>query len=132
MGFMSPVPSAYPEDIRPGLPVEEVDEERFYQLVEFAFSTIPSNIKKHMKNVAVIVDNTPMPGLFGLYRGVPLPKKTSNQGGFLPDTITLYSDTIRKHSQDEKSLYERINITLKHETGHYFGLDHDKLDLYGY
>lgn len=132
MSFLSPIPAAYPPDLSPERNVREVDEERFSYLLDFALSTIPTDITQHMKNVAIVVDDSYTPHLFGLYQGVPLPKKTHNQGGFLPDTITLYSDTMRRHCADEKSLYEQINATLKHEIGHFFGLDHDKLDLYGY
>lgn len=134
MSFLSkPLPSSYPEDIDETKPIQEVSDERFEELVDYALSTIPSDVTKHFHNLAIVSEPYGgSPNLLGLFQGVPLPKKLNNTGGMLPDKITLYKNTIKNYSNNEKQLYEQINITLKHEIGHYFGLDHDVLDKYGY
>ena len=55
----------------------EVAPERFEQLVGEALDGLPPKLGKMMRNVAVSVehDNGP-PGLLGLYRGVPLTRRT--------------------------------------------------------
>lgn len=133
MSRLAPTPEVYPDDIRRGFPASEVDDERFDQLVDFVLDLLPDEVTNKFQNLAFVIEDVGAHmGLLGLFQGVPLTKKTNNQGGFLPDKITIYRDPIRWYCRDEVQLYEQIYITMKHEIGHYFGLDHDVLDKYGY
>lgn len=122
-----------PPDIDHSKPSKEVTSERFDYFVNYAWDEIPSNIKKQLKNVAIVVeDSHPTRNLLGLFEGIPLPKQTHNQGGKLPAKITLYKTPLQNSTVNEKQLYEQVRKTLFHEIGHFFGLDHDVLDKYGY
>src|SRR3954462_9338697 len=71
--------------------VVDVDEETFGRLVEEALDSIPPELGRVMRNVAVLVaDYGGSPNLLGLYQGVPLTARTSSYGGVLPDRITIY------------------------------------------
>jgi Zincin-like metallopeptidase len=73
----------------------------FDQIVEQAFHRIPVRFRRHMRNVAVIVEDEPSPlqlqrgnasytsTLLGLYEGRPLAYRSVREGFQLPDRITL-------------------------------------------
>lgn len=128
-----PTPDYYPPDIDSSKPSQHVTDERFDYLLDVVLDHLPREVTSKFKNLAIVPEKvgTSM-NLLGLFHGVPLTKKTNNQGGFLPDKITIYRDPIRYFTMNEKQLYEQIYRTVKHEIGHYFGLDHDVLDKYGY
>ncbi len=65
--------------------------------------------------------------LFGLYKGIPLTKRSSNYTGVLPDKITLYKGSILQVHQDKESIKKQIKSTVLHELGHYFGLDEEAI-----
>ena len=109
----------------------EVTDERFEELLDYAYYQLPSHILKQLKNVTIIVDPDYNPKLYGLYQGVPLTKRVNNHSK-LPDVITIYRETIKRHTTNEAQLYEQTRKTLFHEIGHFLGLGHDKLHKYGY
>jgi len=120
-----------PEDIDNTLPSMDVSDERFEHLLDYAYRQLSYSIDKQLKNVTIIVDPEYNPQLFGLYQGVPLTKRTNNHSK-LPDVITIYRETIKRHTVNEEQLYNLTRKTLFHEVGHFLGLDHDKLHKYGY
>src|SRR5947199_281070 len=68
----------------------DVDEDTFGALVEQALDSIPPQLGRLMRNVAVVVEDMgASPNLLGLYEGVPLTARTSAYGGVLPDRITI-------------------------------------------
>jgi predicted Zn-dependent protease with MMP-like domain len=72
-----------------------VAPERFEELVSEALDGLPPRLGRMMRNVAVTVEHDQGPaGLLGLYRGVPLTRRTSNYAGVLPDRITIYRHAI--------------------------------------
>ena len=48
-----------------------------------------------------------------------------------PDRIYLYKRNLEKVAQNRSELIEQIQITVKHEIGHFLGLDEDELDRLG-
>lgn len=128
-----PLIEDYPPDIQPWKPASQVDMNRFDDLVGYAIHTLPDDVRRHTRRVAFLVENgADDMYLLGLFRGIPLTKKTNNDGGMLPDTITLYRIPILSVCVNEKQVYEQIVVTLRHEVGHFFGLDHDVLGKHGY
>lgn len=121
-----------PQDINPTLPSSQVSDERFEYLVDYAYQQIPPEITKYIKNVSIIIDPVYNPKLLGIFQGVPLTKQLNNQGGHLPEVITLYRETLKHVTRTELDLYEQTRKTLFHEIGHYLGMDHDKLGKHGY
>ncbi len=50
----------------------------------------------------------------------------------VPDAIEIYQLAIENWSGDRAELHDQIRITVLHEIGHAFGMDHDSLDADGY
>lgn len=76
--------------------------------------------------------------LCGLFTGVPLPDKSVEHSGMLPDVVTIYRSGIMAAAQDKwgritaAALREEIRVTLLHELAHFHGLDEDDLEELGY
>lgn len=101
--------------------------------VRAALDSLPPEIARALRNVAVIVEdeNRDDPDLFGLYEGVPLPER-GDDAGALPDRIAIYRLPLENEFPDPDDLQREIRITVLHELGHYFGLDEDRLAELGY
>ncbi len=108
--------------------------ERFTQLVEDALREIPKRFRREMRNVAVVVEDEHPddPDLFGLYEGVPLPERSGEDSGRLPDRIAIYRLPLEDSFADPAELEDEIRITVLHELAHYFGIDEDRLTELGY
>ena len=112
--------------------------QRFERLVAEAVTLIPKRFRREMKNLALIVEDEPLPDLlremeieppdtlFGLYQGTPLPERGAGHGNNLPDVITIYQLPIEEECEDdEDDIRAVIGETLIHEVGHYFGLSEE-------
>jgi predicted Zn-dependent protease with MMP-like domain len=101
--------------------------------VRAALDSLPSEIAKALRNIAVVVEdeNSEDPDLFGLYEGVPLPER-GDDAGSLPDRIAIYRVPLEAEFPEPAELEREIRITVLHELGHYFGLDEDRLAELGY
>jgi predicted Zn-dependent protease with MMP-like domain len=113
--------------------VVEVDEDTFGALVEQALDSIPPELGRLMRNVAVVVEDMgSSPNLLGLYHGVPLTARTSAYGGVLPDRITIYRLPIIRRARTLADVVDQVRITVVHEVAHHFGIDDDRLDELGW
>ena len=111
----------------------DVDEDTFGRLVEEALDSIPPELGRLMRNVAVVVeDYGGSPNLLGLYQGVPLTARTTSYGGVLPDRITIYRLPICRRARDLSGVVRQVQITVVHEVAHHFGIDDDRLDELGW
>jgi predicted Zn-dependent protease with MMP-like domain len=70
--------------------------------------------------------------LYGFYHGVPLPERSVQDSGLLPDKISVYRGPLVEDFPDRRELCRQIRITLLHEIGHYFGMDEEDLSRLGY
>lgn len=103
----------------------------------------PPEIRKAIRNVAIIIEDRPSdlllhsndppfdPLLLGLFEGTPLPEERAGGSPTSPNTIHIFAENIALIAEDEQRLYEELGITLKHEIGHYLGLDEDELAARG-
>jgi predicted Zn-dependent protease with MMP-like domain len=107
---------------------------RFEELVGDALDLIPAEFAAAMDNVVILVEdrNPENPTLLGLYHGVALTERTSNYGGVLPDTITIYREAILDMCHDEEEVVEEVAITVVHEIAHHFGIDDARLHELGW
>jgi len=111
----------------------EVSEDRFEELVVEALDGIPPELGRLMDNVAVFVEDRPrIPGLLGLYEGVPLTNRNNAYGYSsgtlpLPDRITLYRLPLCAISSNEQHVVDQVRVTVIHEVAHHFGIDDDRL-----
>jgi len=113
--------------------VVDVDEDTFGRLVEAALDSIPPELGRLMRNVAVVVEDMgASPNLLGLYHGVPLTERTSSYAGFLPDRITIYRRAICAICRTEEEVVEQVRRTVVHEVGHHFGIGDRRLRELGW
>jgi predicted Zn-dependent protease with MMP-like domain len=106
----------------------DVDEDTFGQLVEAALDSIPPELRKRMRNVAIAVeDEGASPNLLGLYQGVPLTSRTTSYAGFLPDQITIYRLPITRRCRTTEDVVRQVRVTVIHEVAHHFGISDDRL-----
>jgi predicted Zn-dependent protease with MMP-like domain len=117
-----------------------VNRQAFELLVQDALGTIPARFRRAMKNLAIVVEDEPAPGLLaemeieppdtllGLYQGIPLTERHWDYGNALPDRILLFQGPLERESDDEVDLVVAIGETLIHEVGHYFGLSEEEIE----
>jgi predicted Zn-dependent protease with MMP-like domain len=114
--------------------------DRFRQLVSEALDTIPRRFRRHLQNIAIVVEDHPSPAilaemeieppdtLFGLYQGTPLTERHWGYGNTLPDRITIFRTPIEDVSETEDDVVTEVGETLIHEVGHYFGLSEAEIE----
>jgi predicted Zn-dependent protease with MMP-like domain len=112
----------------------ELDRGDFEALVEQALDEIPDEIARQVRNLVVLVEDTPpadQPNLLGLYDGVALTERTASHGG-LPDRITVFRGPLLEMCETAEQLVREIRITVVHEIAHHFGIDDVRLHDLGY
>ncbi|MGW5388208.1 metallopeptidase family protein [Nocardia sp. NPDC003963] len=111
-----------------------MSEARFEELVGDALDQIPAELTRAIDNVVILIEprNPDEPHLLGLYHGIALTERDSHYGGSLPDTITVYRDTLLEVCADESEVVEEVRITVIHEIAHYFGIDEERLHQLGW
>jgi predicted Zn-dependent protease with MMP-like domain len=110
----------------------EVDEETFGRLVEAALDSIPPELGRLMRNVAVVVEDLgASPNLLGLYHGVPLTERTTSYSGYLPDRITIYRLPICRRASSFDDVVRDVRHTVVHEVAHHFGISDERLHELG-
>ena len=97
--------------------------ERFDELVSDALDLIPRELAAAIDNVVVLVaDRDPEdPELLGLYQGIALTERDSSYAGALPDTITIFRESLLEICDTEEDVIEEVAITVVHEIAHHFG-----------
>jgi predicted Zn-dependent protease with MMP-like domain len=126
--------------------VFRVTRQEFESFVKEAVEELPEVLRAQMDNVALVVKEHPSwgdldyakehdaedpEGLFGLYRGVPLPERGSHYDKVLPDLITIYQATHEWECDSLEELREEVRITVRHEIAHHFGIEDDRLEELG-
>jgi predicted Zn-dependent protease with MMP-like domain len=113
-------------DARPGPGLNDPFEEA----IDDALSSLPADLRAAMSNVEIVVEGEPPDGrpLLGLYRGVPLPRRSSTYSGALPDKISIFSGPItRLAAGDKDRLRREVRHVVLHEIAHHFGISDDRL-----
>jgi len=111
----------------------------FERLVAEALEALPERFREKLDNVVVVVEDWPdretmrLAGvrlpleLLGFYHGVPQTKRTHNYGLVPPDKISIYRRPIEMRCRTVEEMRATIHRVLRHEIGHHFGLDDDRL-----
>jgi predicted Zn-dependent protease with MMP-like domain len=111
----------------------DVAPEAFEAMVSEALDGLPAELGELMSNVAVVVEHRAgPPGLLGLYRGVPLTRRTTTYAGVLPDRITIYRHAICAICRTDEEVVEQVRRTVVHEVGHHFGIGDARLRELGW
>ncbi len=111
-----------------------MDPVRFEELVSEALDLIPPDLAAAMDNVVVLVaDRHPQePELLGLYEGIALTERDSSYAGALPDTVTIFRESLLEICETEEQVVEEVAITVVHELAHHFGIDDRRLHELGW
>jgi predicted Zn-dependent protease with MMP-like domain len=120
---------------------ERVDLER---LVAEALDGIPDEFARHLRNVAVVIEDEPPAALleslgldpaedtlYGLYQGTPLPERGHDHTA-LPDRIVVFAGPLVRDCPSPAALRREIRATVVHEIAHFFGLDERHIRRLGY
>lgn len=130
-----------PEDF---LPPVRLDRSRFEEHLRVTMDGLPDRFREHLDEVAVTVEAVPGeeilraeeppldPELLGLFVGTPRTEKSVFGGNDLPPRILLFQRNLERNALDEEELQDEIAITLRHELGHYLGLDEDEIEEAGH
>jgi len=108
--------------------------ERFEELVSDALDLIPTALAQAIDNVVVLVeDRDPEePDVLGLYQGIALTERDSTYAGALPDTITIFRESLLDISETADDVVEHVAIKVIHEIAHHFGIDDERLHELGW
>ncbi|MCH8827022.1 MAG: metallopeptidase family protein [Chloroflexi bacterium] len=119
-----------------------METSEFEVLVHQALDQIPPEIRMHLDNVDLVVEEWPsneqLVGsgiekeqlLLGLYEGLPLTER-SDYGMVLPDKITLFQKSIEEICDTREEIVEEVRETVVHEVAHHFGISDERLEELG-
>ncbi len=106
--------------------------------------TLPADIASRIENVEIVVEDAPTheqvrgagldpraETLFGLYEGIPLDER-GHEYAALPDKISIFYQPIVEACTSVEEIREEIRTTVLHEIAHFFGIDDEDLDEWGY
>ena len=118
--------------------------DEFERHVMEAIDGLPDEFGQHLEEVALLVEGLPPdellrdehppldPELLGLFVGMPLTEQTTLATGETPARIYLFQRNLERFAVDPDDLVEQIAITLRHELGHYLGLDEAAIEAAGH
>lgn len=116
-----------------------MDLEEFEALVCSVMGDLPLAVREAFDNLQVLVLDEPDPdldpdgaGLLGLYTGIPLPERSIEDSGQLPDVIYIFRRSHLELGLPPDELRIEIARTFMHEVAHYFGIDDEHLDEIGW
>lgn len=119
----------------------EVDDETFQAAVDEAVANLPRSIREYIDNVPILVEDYPdvslvtqenvSPQILGIFIGVPRTQAAVTEQIPDLDRIYVFRKNLEKICQTQEDLIDQIQITVRHEIGHYLGLDEDALESLG-
>jgi predicted Zn-dependent protease with MMP-like domain len=71
------------------------------------------------------------PQILGIFIGMPRTEASPSSDVPGIDRVILFKRNLEKACRDEEELVDQIQITVKHEIGHYLGLDEADLERLG-
>ena len=129
-----------------------MEREEFEELVTEAIKDLPRFFRRKMQNISIEIEDFPsrevqqqmhvgQRSLLGLYRGVPLSKRSVWNNFTGPDRISIYQANIEAVAQSQQSdgswneavaatpegIAKLVREVVMHEIGHYFGLSEEEL-----
>ncbi|MCX7885768.1 MAG: metallopeptidase family protein [Verrucomicrobiae bacterium] len=115
----------------------------FEKLVEEGLQLIPTEIRRLMENVQIVIRDRPSRTLlkelglpphetiYGLYEGTPLTERGTDYAA-LPDRIIIYRRPLTDDFDDPDELRHEVARTVVHEVAHHFGIGEDRLAELGW
>jgi len=127
-------PKHYPRPVR-------LDEGLFEAAAREAIDELPRSIREYVANVPVLIEDFPSaelvalervsPQILGIFIGTPRTEASPSHDAPGIDRVILFKRNLEKACRDEEELVDQIQITVKHEIGHYLGLDESDLERLG-
>jgi predicted Zn-dependent protease with MMP-like domain len=121
-----------------------LSQTEFDAAIDRAIERIPEQLKAHLENIVISVQNRPSrelldemnippeETLMGVYQGVALTDRSATDPPLYPDSITIFQEPIEDACDSIEEIEEEIEITVVHEIAHFFGIDEDRLAELGY
>ena len=107
--------------------------EEFELEVARVLENLPRALTERIANVAFgVEDGIARPNLLGLYEGIPLTSRGVHYAFALPDRITIYRYPILARCSTYEDVARLVQVVVKHEIGHYFGLSDARLHELGW
>jgi predicted Zn-dependent protease with MMP-like domain len=112
-----------------------ISPREFERLVEQALETLPTPFRGMLENVAVAVEEEPTDEdydetntpddeeLLGIYRGPMRTEHSFDELPGLPPQIVVFRGPILRCCRTSREAVREIADTVRHELGHYFGLE---------
>ena len=115
--------------------------DRFQLAAKTALRNLPRSIHEYVEHVPILVEDFPSldliqnehvsPQILGVFMGVPSGEESLSEHRYDLDRLVLFKKNLEKSCRDEDELIDQIQFTVKHEIGHYLGLDEDDLERLG-
>jgi predicted Zn-dependent protease with MMP-like domain len=111
----------------------------FEALVSEALEGLPEEFRGLVKNVVVTVEDEPDEDdfdltdtpddeeLLGVYRGAMLTERVFDELPGLPPQVVVFRGPILRCTSSSREAVREIQDTLRHELGHYFGLEDEEM-----
>jgi predicted Zn-dependent protease with MMP-like domain/Flp pilus assembly protein TadD len=119
----------------------KMSDEDFEHAAAEAMAELPRSIREYVENVPVLIEEWPAvefvlgenvsPTILGIFLGVPRTQAGAADQPRDMDRVILFKRNLETHCRDREELVQEIQTTLKHEIGHYLGLDEDDLERLG-
>ena len=116
-----------------------IEEKDIIAIVERLVGELPAELRKALANVPIVIEKRPDedllfsedppmdPLILGLFDGIPLTEMAHDVIVTKPTRIILFIENIWLVAYDRATLEDELWITLKHEIGHFLGLNEDEL-----
>jgi predicted Zn-dependent protease with MMP-like domain len=114
---------------------EPIDDETFEDWVFEAIDALPAAFRDQLGSVAITVEDWPsaeklatlgVPGLYGLYEGVPR-SRLGAESTPVPSRITIYRGPCVRSASTREGVRDRVQDTVRHEIAHHFGISDARL-----
>jgi predicted Zn-dependent protease with MMP-like domain len=119
----------------------EISNDEFEKVVEVAIDNLPRSIREYISEVPILLEDFPSreliatenvsPQILGLFVGSPRTEASSTSQALDLDRVLLFVKNHGKICRDREDLIEQIQVTVRHEIGHYLGLDEEDMDRLG-
>lgn len=116
-----------------------ISRKEFDRLVEEALGRLPENFQGLLQNVVVAVEEEPTDDdyeltdtpddeeLLGIYRGPMLTERSFDELPTLPPQVVVFRGPILRCTDTKAEALREIEETVKHELGHFFGLEDEEM-----